>query len=100
MKIESELNAKVLEIKLDGRLDTVTSPELDQFLASNLTENITDVTFDFEKLLYISSAGLRLLLMTQKKLTPLNGSVTIKHVNSLVMDILDSVGFSDILTIV
>ena len=100
MKIESELNAKVLEIKLDGRLDTVTSPELEQFLTSNLTDNVIDVTFDFEKLLYISSAGLRLLLMTQKKLTPLNGTVTIKHVNNLVMDILDSVGFSDILTIV
>ena len=99
MKIESSIFNKTLEIKLDGRLDTSTSPELEQYLSSNLTDNVIDVIFDFENLLYISSAGLRLLLMTQKNITAVNGKVTVRNVNSFVMDILDSVGFSDILVI-
>lgn len=99
MKIEDMIYGQTLEIKLDGRLDTTTAPELEQYLCDNLGENITNVVFDFEKLLYISSAGLRLLLTTQKKVTTVNGSVTLKNINNLVRDILDSVGFSDILNI-
>jgi len=99
MKIEGMTHGQTLEIKLDGRLDTTSAPELEQYLCDNLSEVITTVIFDFEKLLYISSAGLRLLLTAQKKVNAVSGTVTLKNVNKLVRDILDSVGFSDILTI-
>ena len=86
-----------LTIKLEGQLDTMTAPALEKELKDSL-ENVTGLTLDLEKLEYISSAGLRVLLGTQKAMSK-QGTMTVTHVNETVMEIFDVTGFSDILTI-
>ena len=86
-----------MEIAIEGRLDTMTSPQLEEELKTSL-EGITDLTFDFDKLEYISSAGLRVLLSAQKTMNK-QGSMKIVHVSEPVMDVFDVTGFVDILTI-
>ena len=84
-------------IALEGRLDTVTAPELEKELKSSL-EGVSELTLDFEKLEYISSAGLRVLLSAQKQMNA-QGEMTVVHVNDTVSEIFEVTGFSDILTI-
>ena len=83
---------------LEGRLDTVTAPDLEKELKDSL-DGITELQLDFEKLEYISSAGLRVLLAAQKTMTK-RGGMTLTHVNETIMEIFEVTGFSDILTIV
>jgi anti-sigma B factor antagonist len=83
---------------LEGRLDTVTAPDLEKELKDNL-DGITELKLDFEKLEYISSAGLRVLLAAQKTMTK-QGEMTLTNVNDTIMEIFEVTGFSDILTIV
>ncbi len=85
------------EYALEGRLDTVTAPELESELKESLSA-VTDLTFDFEKLDYISSAGLRVLLAAQKMMSK-QGSMKLVKVNETIMEILEVTGFTDILTI-
>ena len=80
-----------------GRLDTVTAPELENSLKDSL-EGVTELILDFEKLEYISSAGLRVLLAAQKTMSK-QGSMKLLHVNETIMEIFEVTGFSDILTI-
>ncbi len=82
---------------LEGRLDTVTAPELEQALQDSL-DGITELTLDFAGLEYISSAGLRVLLSAQKIMTK-QGQMKLIHVNETVMEIFEVTGFTDILTI-
>lgn len=86
-----------LQVKVLGRLDTMTAPELEKLLAEKL-EGITVFELDLEELEYISSAGLRVLLAAQKQMNK-QGSMIVKHVNDDVMDVLEVTGFTDILTI-
>ena len=97
MTINKTANGQTLAIALEGRLDTTTAPELEAVLKDSL-EGINDLTFDFEKLDYISSAGLRVLLSTQKIMSK-QGEMKILHVSDVIMEIFDVTGFSDILTI-
>lgn len=97
MKIEKILNDKALTVKLEGRLDTTTSPELESDLKNSL-DGITDLVFDFENLEYISSAGLRVLLATQKIMNK-QGTMKVTNVCETIMEIFEVTGFSDILTI-
>jgi len=87
-----------MTIALSGRLDTVTAPELELEI-SNALAGITELILDLEKLDYISSAGLRVLLSTQKTMNE-RGIMTVKNVNSTIMEIFEVTGFTDILTIV
>ena len=64
MTIHKTLNAAALSLVVEGRLDTTTAPELEAVIKNEL-DGITDLTFDFSKLEYISSAGLRVLLSAQ-----------------------------------
>ncbi len=89
-------NGKAL-FSLEGRLDTVTAPELEEALKDSLS-GVSELTLDLEKLVYVSSAGLRVLLTTQKTMNK-QGEMTLIHVNETVRDILEITGFSDILTI-
>lgn len=95
MKINFNKDTDKLNISLEGRLDTITAPEFDDFLKSNLA-GIKEVTLDLEKLVYISSAGLRVLLSLNKKM---KSSVTIYNVQELVMEVFEVTGFVDILVI-
>ena len=97
MTIDKKLNGTSMEIAIEGRLDTMTSPQLEEELKTSL-EGITDLTFDFDQLEYISSAGLRVLLSAQETMNK-QGSMKIVHVSEPVMDVFDVTGFVDILTI-
>ena len=97
MNMQQEKNGSKLTIALEGRLDTMTAPELEAALNDALA-GIEELTFDFEKLEYISSAGLRVLLAAQKTMNR-QGSMKVKNVNEIVMEIFDVTGFADILTI-
>ena len=90
-------NGKVA-FKLEGRLDTITAPDLEQELKTSL-EGVTELVMDFEKLEYISSAGLRVLLSAQKTMNR-QGEMKLTHVNEIIMEIFEVTGFADILTIV
>lgn len=99
MEITKTLEDNTLNVALEGRLDTTTAPELEGVLNESLAdENITDLIFDFSKLEYISSAGLRVLLATQKIM---NGrhEMKIRNVNEVIKEVFDVTGFCDILTI-
>ncbi len=97
LKINKTADAGKVNISLEGRLDTVTSPELDAELKETL-EGITELTLDFAGLEYVSSAGLRVLLAAQK--TMMNqGTLKIVNVNDVVMEIFEVTGFTDILKI-
>ena len=97
MTIEKKTEGSALTISLKGRLDTTTSPQLETELRTAL-DGVTDLVFDFEKLEYISSAGLRVLLSTQKIMNR-QGSMTIRNVIPDVMDVFEVTGFIDILNI-
>ena len=86
-----------MTLALEGRLDTTTAPELEKVVTSELT-GVTDLTLDFEKLEYISSAGLRVVLAAQKTMNR-QGSMEIHNANEMVMEVFEVTGFTDILTI-
>lgn len=98
MTITHTETAAALNVSLNGRLDTVTAPQLEAFLKEHLSGK-TEVCLDFAALEYISSAGLRVLLSAQKIMNK-QGSMTISNVNSEIAEIFDITGFADILTIV
>lgn len=97
MTVTKTLEEKVLNVKVEGRLDTATAPALEEELAEVL-EEAEELVFDLEGLEYMSSAGLRILLATQKKMA-LKGGMKVVNVNDVIREIFDITGFSDILTI-
>ena len=97
MTIEKKVNGNTLEIALEGRLDTMTAPELEAELNQSLG-SVDTLTLDFSKLEYISSAGLRVLLSAHKVMSA-KGGMKVTNVNEIVQEVLDVTGFSDILTI-
>lgn len=95
MKIDFTKDNGILNVSLEGRLDTTTASEFDSFLSEHYCD-ISALNLNCEKLVYISSAGLRVLLSAQKKL---NSSLKLTNVGELVMEVFEMTGFSDILTI-
>ncbi len=98
MTITKAQNGSELKLALEGRLDTTTAPDLEAELKTAL-DGVTELTMDLEKLEYISSAGLRVLLSTQKIMNK-QGEMKIANVTEAVMDVFEVTGFSDILTII
>ncbi|MGN1132761.1 MAG: STAS domain-containing protein [Ruminococcus sp.] len=98
MEIKVTTNNSEMVVAPVGRLDTNTSPELEKELGK-MPEGISTLIFDFEMLRYISSAGLRVLLSTQKKINALNGKMIIKNANEMIMEVFEVTGFLDILTV-
>lgn len=97
MNIEKNINEKNLTVKLSGRLDTTTSPELEAVLDDCISD-VKKLVLDFNNLEYISSAGLRVLLKMQKIMNT-QGTMKLVGVNDAVMEVFDITGFTDILTI-
>ena len=97
MIINKEQNGSNLKIALEGRLDTMTAPQLESELNPGL-EGIETLELNFEKLEYISSAGLRVLLSAQKTMNK-QGKMTIRNVCEDIMEIFEITGFADILSI-
>lgn len=97
MNIVKNLEGTKLTIALEGRLDTTTAPDLEAEVKTSL-DNVTELVFDFEKLEYISSAGLRVVLGAEKAMKG-KGSMVVRNVNDTIMEVFEITGFSDILNI-
>lgn len=97
MTIEQRRDGNALTIALEGYLDTTTAPELRSVLETSL-DGVKELTIDLEKLEYISSSGLRLLLFAQKTMNE-QGTMKVIHANSVVLKIFISTGFADVLTL-
>lgn len=97
MTIEKITNGAELTIKVSGRLDTTTSPQLEAELKDSVSD-IRKLIFDFSDLEYLSSAGLRVLLSAQKVMNK-QGEMIVKNVNDNINEIFEITGFVDILTI-
>ena len=97
LNITTKTEDGALQVALEGRLDTVTSPQLENEL-KNALDGADALVLDMEKLEYISSAGLRVLLSAQKLMSG-KGGMKLLHVNDTIMEIFEVTGFSDILTI-
>ncbi len=97
MEIIKKQNGTALDVALSGRLDTTTAPQAEAELKPAM-EGITELTFDFADLEYVSSAGLRVLLAAQKTMNR-QGSMRIRNVNREIMEVFEITGFTDILTI-
>ncbi len=97
MEIIKQLNNNELTLKLVGELNSFTAPELEEVIKNDLN-NVQSLIIDFEKLEYLSSAGLRVLLVAQKLMNK-QGKMALRHVNSSVMEIFNITGFSNILNI-
>lgn len=97
MEITKTMDQLTLTIALAGRLDTSTAPALEAELSTSLN-NVASLILDFEKLEYISSAGLRVLLGAQKTMSK-QGSMKVIHVNPDIMEVFEITGFCDVLTI-
>ncbi|HZK41529.1 MAG TPA: STAS domain-containing protein [Clostridia bacterium] len=98
MDIDKRKDEGTLLVTVKGRLDTTTAPVLEQELGASL-DDVTELVLDFSQLDYLSSAGLRVLLAAQKRMN-LQGSMVVKNVNQLIMEVFDITGFSGILTII
>lgn len=97
MNINKTIDGSALHISLEGRLDTTTAPRLEAELKQSM-DGVTMLEFDFDKLEYLSSAGLRVILAAQKTMNK-QGKMIIRHVNGTIMEVFEVTGFIDILTI-
>ncbi|MBQ1502234.1 MAG: STAS domain-containing protein [Firmicutes bacterium] len=97
MIINKTKNGDELLLALEGRLDTATAPQLGEIVSGELT-GVSELIFDLEKLEYLSSAGLRVLLSAQRTMNK-QGRMIVRNVNETVHDIFEITGFTEILTI-
>ena len=91
-------NANEVTVKLIGTLDANSANQFNECLGG-FSDSINKVTFDFEKLRYVSSAGLRVILSYQNKMDKDGGTLRIINVNDMIQEIFDDTGFSDFLVI-
>ncbi len=96
MTISEQRDREKLILQVKGRLDTITSPQLEQALKKPL-EEVRELVLDFSPLEYISSAGLRVLLATHKKMEGQEGRLVVRGANAIVREVFNVTGFIDIL---
>lgn len=97
MEVKKTLAGTTLTVEIIGRLDASNAQELTNELNASL-DGVKDLIFDFAQLKYIASAGLRSLLMAQKRMNK-QGSMTIRNVDETVMEVLEMTGFADLMNI-
>ena len=98
MNVNKQQNGSELLFEIEGGIDSATAPQLNDIL-SNSVNGVSSLVLDFKKVDYISSAGLRVLLVNYKAMIAKKGTMVIRNVNSNVMDIFTMTGFVNILTI-
>ena len=98
LNIYKELSGDSLTISLEGRLDTTTAPQLEEEVKGGLS-GIKNLVFDMKALEFISSAGLRVLLLAQKAMNKQGGTMLISRLIPEVLKVFNVTGFSRILTI-
>jgi anti-sigma B factor antagonist len=96
MEVKFNKQDNTLTVVISGNIDTVTAPELDAKLQENLAD-VKELILDFAAVDYISSAGLRVILMANQQLEDVDGSMTIKNVNEDVRDVFEMTGFDSLL---
>ena len=97
LNVEKKLENGTLTVAIEGRLDTITSPDLEAQINESI-EGVKELVLDFAKVEYISSSGLRVLLAEQKTMNK-QGTMKVINVNDTIMEIFEVTGFTDILTI-
>ena len=97
MTIEMNRTSEEIILEIVGRLDTTTAPALDKIISEDV-HDVKSLILDFKGVEYISSAGLRVMLVAQKKMQQL-GEMKVKNVRSEIMEVFEMTGFADILTI-
>jgi anti-sigma B factor antagonist len=98
MEVKFNKQDSTLTVTISGNIDTVTAPELDTKLQENLS-GIKDLILDFAAVDYISSAGLRVILMANQQLEDADGTMTIKNANDDVRDVFEMTGFDSLLNL-
>ena len=98
MEIKFNKQDSSLTVTISGNIDTVTAPELDSKLQENIS-GIKDLVLDFAAVDYISSAGLRVILMTNQLMEDVDGNMTVKNVNEDVRDVFEMTGFDSLLNL-
>ena len=98
MTVEKMGNGEELVIKVAGRIDTTTAKAVEEQTASVLEESVTSLVMDFAGVDYISSAGLRVVLVLIKRMKG-QGSMRIMNTNEMVKEIFEVTGFTDLVEI-
>ena len=98
MEVKFDKQDSLLTVVISGNIDTVTAPELDSKLQENLS-GIKNLILDFAAVDYISSAGLRVILMTNQLREDVDGDMTVKNVNEDVRDVFEMTGFDSLLNL-
>jgi len=98
MKVDKKVNGQEITYTIEGRLDTNTSPELDSEVSTSLN-GMSSLVFDFSKLEYVSSAGLRVLLKAYKTMSAQKGTMAIRNVPEGIMEVLTVTGLNEVFTI-
>lgn len=98
MQITKNMTEGILTIAIDGRLDTITAPQLEEELMNSVTDEVETLVFDFENVEYMSSAGIRVIMAADKVMSR-QGEMKLVHVNEEILEILDMTGLTDFLTI-
>ena len=99
------MEVKILEqngemvVVIEGRVDTVTAPELEMKVSPIWAISGVTLVFDCDKLEYLSSSGLRIILSAHKQVTARGGKFILRNLNREVRSVIDLTGFSRILTI-
>ena len=99
MEIEIKKGEKAVVVSLKGRMDAVTAPELEKQINGFIKEGESCFVINFENLEYISSAGLRVVLVIAKKLKPVNGQMLISNLKGVVKEVFEISGFTSLLQI-
>ena len=99
MEILKQRNNKELTIILKGELNTVTSFDLDKVVDGDDLKNVQTLIFDMAELSYLTSAGLRVLLVAQRLMNDRKGKLIVRHVNEAIMEVFTITGFNNVLTI-
>lgn len=97
MNISESKNGTTLTLQLEGSLNTITASSLEAVITGAI-DTITELEMDFSRVVYVSSAGLRVILGAQKQMSK-KGGMIIRNVNEVVMDVFEVTGFTNILTI-
>lgn len=100
MSIEQETRGDILVVRLTGRLDSNSAPELEHLLLDQFTAGLKRLVFDFSALDYISSAGLRVILLAGKKLRAAQGKLALAGLHNMVREVFDMSGFLTLFTVV
>ena len=94
-----EKNGDTVTAKIEGKLDRTSSPEFEKKMGEVLTDDVRNIVIDLSSCIYISSAGLRVILALEKKMSKVGGKLSIKNIPELIMEVFTETGLDEILTL-